>query len=225
MSNEQPTSGIDTESMQTLYDVFDRQVLSVDQSELPGQEGHLLKAIYAMNQMYKLPVRQRPSLSPFVGHAGQEEDALLRLTRFYKTLVDEMEELHKGKKGPSILDMITLYLNRVGTDMTDEQRKSHDEVEAVALTALSDWFADMMVYIMSEAMKFGINIFDVLQLVMGSNFSKLGADGKPIYDANGKFQKGPNYQPPEKAIQAYIQLERMHRMNSEDNDTQPEKTA
>ena len=29
-----------------------------------------------------------------------------------------------------------------------------------------------------------------------SNMSKLGEDGKPIYDAGGKVIKGPNYTPP-----------------------------
>ena len=35
---------------------------------------------------------------------------------------------------------------------------------------------------------------------MVSNFSKLGEDGQPIKDDTGKFLKGPNYEPPEKAI-------------------------
>lgn len=30
-----------------------------------------------------------------------------------------------------------------------------------------------------------------------SNMSKLGADGKPIYRADGKVLKGPNYSPPD----------------------------
>lgn len=225
MSDEHPTSAVDNESMQNMYHMFDRHVQGVDESKLPGQEGHLLKAIYAMNQMYRLPVRQRPSLRPFVGHDGQAEHAVLRLTRFFKTIVDELEELHTGKKGQSIMDLVMLYMSQADSDMTDNQRKSHEEVEAVALTALSDWFADLMVYIMSEAMKFGINIFDVLQLVMGSNFSKLGDDGKPIYDANGKFQKGPNYEPPEKAIHAYLQMERLNRVNEETAPTQQEQSS
>jgi predicted HAD superfamily Cof-like phosphohydrolase len=29
-----------------------------------------------------------------------------------------------------------------------------------------------------------------------SNMSKLGEDGKPLYRADGKVLKGPNYQPP-----------------------------
>lgn len=39
---------------------------------------------------------------------------------------------------------------------------------------------------------------------MDSNASKLGADGKPIYDANGKFLKGPNYWKPEGKIREML---------------------
>jgi hypothetical protein len=35
---------------------------------------------------------------------------------------------------------------------------------------------------------------------MKSNFSKLGADGKPIYDERNKVQKGPLYFKPEPEI-------------------------
>src|SRR6476620_5595229 len=40
--------------------------------------------------------------------------------------------------------------------------------------------------------------------IMDSNESKLGADGNPIYDANGKFLKGPNYWKPEPKIQELL---------------------
>ena len=33
----------------------------------------------------------------------------------------------------------------------------------------------------------------------------LGADGKPIYDANGKFLKGPGYRKPEPKIKALLE--------------------
>ena len=42
-----------------------------------------------------------------------------------------------------------------------------------------------------EALKYGLPLEDVLDVIMDSNESKLGADGNPIYDANGKFLKGP----------------------------------
>ncbi len=39
---------------------------------------------------------------------------------------------------------------------------------------------------------------------MQSNFSKLGADGKPIYDERGKVMKGPGYWQPEPKIRALL---------------------
>jgi predicted HAD superfamily Cof-like phosphohydrolase len=44
----------------------------------------------------------------------------------------------------------------------------------------------------------------VLAIIMQSNFSKLGADGLPIYDERGKVMKGPNYWKPEPKIQAML---------------------
>lgn len=44
----------------------------------------------------------------------------------------------------------------------------------------------------------------MLDVIMDSNESKLGADGKPIYDENGKFLKGPNYWKPEPRIKTLL---------------------
>jgi predicted HAD superfamily Cof-like phosphohydrolase len=40
---------------------------------------------------------------------------------------------------------------------------------------------------------------------MASNMSKLGPDGKPIYDERGKVMKGPGYWKPEPMLLRYIQ--------------------
>jgi NTP pyrophosphatase (non-canonical NTP hydrolase) len=37
---------------------------------------------------------------------------------------------------------------------------------------------------------------EAMRRVHQSNMSKLGEDGKPIYRADGKVLKGPNYEPP-----------------------------
>ena len=37
---------------------------------------------------------------------------------------------------------------------------------------------------------------EAMRRVHKSNMSKLGEDGKPIYRADGKVLKGPNYEPP-----------------------------
>ena len=71
--------------------------------------------------------------------------------------------------------------------------------------AIADLLGDIMVYCRSEALKYGLPLEDVLDVIMDSNESKLGADGKPIYDANGKFLKGPDYWKPEPRIKALLQ--------------------
>jgi predicted HAD superfamily Cof-like phosphohydrolase len=73
------------------------------------------------------------------------------------------------------------------------------------LTMLADLLGDIQVYCASEMAKFGLPLDEVLAIIMQSNFSKLGADGKPIYDERGKVQKGPDYWKPEPKIQACLQ--------------------
>jgi len=76
------------------------------------------------------------------------------------------------------------------------------EFDRQLLVMLGDWLGDMTVYIRSEALKFGLPLEAILMCIMGSNFTKLGADGEVIKDENGKVQKGPNFQPPEAHIYA-----------------------
>ena len=70
--------------------------------------------------------------------------------------------------------------------------------------AIADLLGDVIVYCRSEALKYGLPLEDVLNIIMDSNESKLGADGNPIYDQNGKFLKGPNYWKPEPKIRELL---------------------
>lgn len=83
-----------------------------------------------------------------------------------------------------------------------------DTPDIDTLVAIADLLADITVYCRSEATRYGLPLEEVLQIVMDSNDTKLGADGKPIKDSDGKFCKGPNFEPPEPAIRALL-LERM----------------
>lgn len=73
------------------------------------------------------------------------------------------------------------------------------------LTQIADLLADLYVYIHSEAVKYGIPFEDVVRIVMASNRSKLGENGKPIKDERDKFLKGPNYWKPEPAIRKLLE--------------------
>ena len=44
---------------------------------------------------------------------------------------------------------------------------------------------------------FGIDLDKCFAEVQASNMSKLGSDGKPIYNTNGKVMKGPDYFKPD----------------------------
>ena len=109
-------------------------------------------------------------------------DTAGRLAKFKATLIDEVHEI----------DEIVALANGGGA-------------AADIATAIADVLGDIIVYCRSEALKYGLPLEDVLDIIMDSNQSKLGADGRPIYDANGKFLKGPNYWKPEPKIRALLE--------------------
>ena len=109
-------------------------------------------------------------------------DVADRLTKFKATLLDEVHEI----------DEIVALAQR-GGNATD------------IAVAIADLLGDIVVYCRSEALKYGLPLEEVLDIIMDSNESKLGADGEPIYDANGKFLKGPNYWRPEERIKALLE--------------------
>ncbi|MCV6606973.1 MAG: hypothetical protein OIF32_02080 [Campylobacterales bacterium] len=130
----------------------------------------LQETIKEFNNMYKLPVNEKPTL------IDKE-----RLINFKSILMEEVHEI----------------------DEIIENYGKESELET--LVALSDLLGDLIVYIRSESAKHGLPIDKVLKVIMDSNFSKLGEDGKPIYDERGKVQKGPNYYKPEPKIKELLE--------------------
>ena len=109
-------------------------------------------------------------------------DVADRLVKFKATLLDEVHEIDE-----------IVALSQDGAAPTD------------IAVAIADLLGDIMVYCRSEALKYGLPLEDVLDIIMDSNESKLDANGSPIYDANGKFLKGPNYWRPEPRIKALLE--------------------
>lgn len=107
--------------------------------------------------------------------------AVDRLTKFKKILMDEASEID---------DILPIVEQKLDID---------------ALVAIADVLGDIVVYCRSEAMKYGIPLEAVLDIIMDSNESKLDANGNPIYDENGKFLKGPNYWKPEPMIKVLLE--------------------
>lgn len=139
--------------------------------------------IVKFNGIYKLPVASAPTLEA-VG------DPVARLKAFKNILAEELDEIDE------VIKQVELAHNH------------HLEADLDALTALADLLGDIQVYCASEMAKFGLPLDEVLGIIMQSNFSKLGADGKPIYDERGKVQKGPNYWKPEPMIRDLLKQKR-----------------
>ena len=61
------------------------------------------------------------------------------------------------------------------------------------LTEVADALTDILYVTYGAGHAFGINLDKCFEEVQNSNMSKLGSDGKPIYNDKGKVMKGPNY--------------------------------
>ncbi len=138
-----------------------------------------------MNPNFAQRIAQMNAMYKLPAHAAPviPQDVADRLKKFKATLMDEVHEI----------DEIVALAEK-------------NAPQADIAVALADLLGDVIVYCRSEALKYGIPLEAVLDIIMDSNASKLGADGKPIYDANGKFLKGPNYWKPEPKIRELLAL-------------------
>ena len=76
----------------------------------------------------------------------------------------------------------------------DELKKAIDNKD---LLEVADALTDILYVTYGAGHAFGINLDKCFDEVQNSNMSKLDANGKPIYNENGKVMKGPNYFKPD----------------------------
>ena len=62
---------------------------------------------------------------------------------------------------------------------------------------VEDALTDILYVTYGAGHAFGINLDKCFKEVQNSNMSKLGSDGKPIYNKKGKVMKGPKYFKPD----------------------------
>ena len=68
-----------------------------------------------------------------------------------------------------------------------------DAIEKKDIKEVADALTDILYVTYGAGHAFGINLDKCFEEVQSSNMSKLGKDGKPIYNEKGKVMKGPNY--------------------------------
>ena len=75
----------------------------------------------------------------------------------------------------------------------EELEEFRDAIEKKDIKEVADALTDILYVTYGAGHAFGIDLDKCFAEVQNSNMSKLGEDGKPIYNESGKVMKGPNY--------------------------------
>ena len=75
----------------------------------------------------------------------------------------------------------------------EELSELNEAIEKKDIKEVADALTDILYVTYGAGHAFGVNLDKCFEEVQNSNMSKLGSDGKPIYNESGKVMKGPNY--------------------------------
>ena len=75
----------------------------------------------------------------------------------------------------------------------EELLELEESIEKKDIKEVADALTDILYVTYGAGHAFGINLDKCFEEVQNSNMSKLGPDGKPIYNEHGKVMKGPDY--------------------------------
>ena len=108
---------------------------------------------------------------------------------FMKTFGQEV----KNKPGLS-----TEKINKLRVSLINEELEEFkDAIKNNDLKEAADALTDILYVTYGAGHAFGVNLDKCFDEVQQSNMSKLGEDGKPIYNEAGKVMKGPKYFKPD----------------------------
>tara|TARA_B100000945_G_C20145505_1_gene485987 strand:- start:99 stop:470 length:372 start_codon:yes stop_codon:yes gene_type:complete len=108
-----------------------------------------------------------------------------RVKKFMQTFGQEV----KTKSGFPIEKIVNLRVDLIEEELTElKQAVQRQDIKEVA-----DALTDILYVTYGAGHAFGIDLDKCFQEVQNSNMSKLGSDGKPIYNEKGKVMKGPDY--------------------------------
>jgi len=79
----------------------------------------------------------------------------------------------------------------------EELEELKEAIDKRDLKEVADALTDILYVTFGVGHAFGINLDNCFEEVQNSNMSKLGLDGKPIYNDKGKVMKGPKYFKPD----------------------------
>ena len=79
----------------------------------------------------------------------------------------------------------------------EELNELKEAIDKKDIKEVADALTDILYVTYGAGHAFGIDLDKCFEEVQNSNMSKLGSNGKPIYNDKGKVMKGPNYFKPD----------------------------
>ena len=109
-----------------------------------------------------------------------------------KTFMETFGQIVKTK--PQFPDDKTMQLRY---DLIKEELNELEQaMKTKNLKEIADALTDILYVTYGAGFAYGIDLDKCFKEVQRANMSKLGNDGKPIYNEKGKVMKGPNYSEP-----------------------------
>ena len=109
-----------------------------------------------------------------------------------KTFMETFGQMVRTK--PQFPDKMTMQLRY---ELIEEELNELEQaMKTKNLKEIADALTDILYVTYGAGYAYGINLDKCFQEVQRANMSKLGKNGKPIYNEKGKVMKGPNYSEP-----------------------------
>ena len=110
-----------------------------------------------------------------------------------KVFMETFGQMVKTK--PQFPDEKTMKLR---FDLIQEELSELEEaMKTKNLKEVADALTDILYVTYGAGYAYGVDLDKCFKEVQRANMSKLGKDGKPIYNEKGKVMKGPNYSEPD----------------------------
>ncbi len=110
-----------------------------------------------------------------------------------KTFMQTFGQEVKTKPSLSTEKINDLRYNLIQEEL-EELKQAIDNKD---LLEVADALTDILYVTYGAGHAFGIDLDKCFEEVQNSNMSKLGKDGRPIYNDSGKVMKGPNFYKPD----------------------------
>jgi len=110
-----------------------------------------------------------------------------------KTFMETFGQIVKTK--PNFPDEKTMQLRF--ELIKEELNELEEAMKTKNLKEVADALTDILYVTYGAGYAYGVDLDKCFKEVQRANMSKLGVDGKPIYNEKGKVMKGPNYSPPD----------------------------